>query len=56
MDKHYLVTRLLWSLSLNRYVVPGEVLVYSDEAAAPLLAVGVIVLIEQEIEDGTDDN
>lgn len=49
MGKRYLVLRMLWSQSMARYVIPGEVIRLSDEAAQPLLERKSIELIEEEI-------
>jgi hypothetical protein len=51
MVRHYLVKALLWSISLKRYVVAGEVLGLSDENAAPLLKAGVVELLDVETEE-----
>lgn len=53
MGKRYLVHKLLWSNSLNRYVIPGEVIRLSEEAARPLVEKHSIELIEEEIDDDT---
>lgn len=53
MAKRYLVHKLLWSQSMSRYVIPGEVIRLSDEAAQPLLVKKSIELIEEEIDDDT---
>lgn len=52
----YLVNTLLWSQSLNRYVIPGEVIALSESAAAPLLKKGAIEPIEHEIKQELDDD
>lgn len=50
MGKRYLVKKMLWSLSMQRYIIPGEVIRLSDEAAKPLLERNSIELIEGELE------